>query len=63
MSSDNVDTMSGFVVECLGELPAEGAHKKIQFENFVFATEEVRNNHIATIRLKILPIADETSVQ
>lgn len=63
LTSDNMDTMSGFVVECLGELPAEGAHKKIQFENYVFATEEVRDNHIATIRLKILPITDETSVQ
>ncbi|MEF2824616.1 MAG: hemolysin family protein [Peptococcaceae bacterium] len=60
LSSDDVDTMSGFVVECLGELPAEGAHEEIQFENYVFATEEVRDNHIAKIRFKILPIADET---
>lgn len=60
LSSEDVDTMSGFVVELLGELPSEGAHEKVQYENYAFSTEEVRDNHIAKIRLKILSVPDES---
>ncbi len=58
-SSDDMDTMSGFLVECLGDLPQEGAYEEIELSGYRFATEEVRDNHIAKIRLKILPVADE----
>ena len=46
-------------VECLGDLPQEGAYEEIELLGYRFATEEVRDNHIAKIRLKILPVADE----
>jgi putative hemolysin len=58
-SSDDMDTMSGFLVECLGDLPQEGAYEEIELSGYRFATEEVHDNHIAKIRLKILPVADE----
>lgn len=58
-SSDDMDTMSGFLVECLGDLPQEGAHEEVELEGYRFATEEVRDNHIAKIRLKVLSVAEE----
>lgn len=54
IESDDCDTISGYLIEQIGHIPAEGAREKITIDNLAFSTEDVRENRIATVRMKIL---------
>ncbi len=61
IESEDCDTISGFLIEQLGHIPAEGARERLALDNLVFVTEEVKDNRIASVRMTILPDEDEAS--
>ena len=55
IESDDCDTISGYLIEQIGHIPPEGAKEKITIGELIFATEDVRDNRIASVKLTILP--------
>ena len=55
IESEDCDTISGYLIEQLGHIPQEGARERITIDNLAFLTEDVRDNRIASVRMKILP--------
>lgn len=58
LSSDDYDSLGGFVIEVMDKLPSEG--DKCSFENLDFLVSKVDKNRIERIRLTINPIVEET---
>ena len=60
--SDEYETLSGFVIGNLGEIPEEDEHPSFTFERLHFTVEESNEKIITTVRVKILPpLSDEES--
>ena len=59
IESEDCDTISGYLIEQLGHIPLEGAREPITIDNLAFLTEDVRDNRIASVRMKILPPQSE----
>lgn len=59
IESEDCDTISGYLIEQLGHIPQEGARERITIDNLAFLTEDVRDNRIASVRMKILPPQSE----
>ena len=55
LETENYDTLSGYLIEQLGHIPAKEDRDVIESGNLVFAVEEVKDNRITQVRLKILP--------
>lgn len=57
LDSDNSETLGGFLLEILGEIPDEEntAYPVIEFENYVFQIEGVSDRRIEQVRLTINP--------
>ena len=62
IESEDCDTISGYLIEQLGHIPQEGARERITIDNLAFLTEDVRDNRIASVRMKILPPAAEQMI-
>ena len=58
LETENYDTLSGYLIEKLGHIPAKEDRDVIEEENLVFTVEEVRDNRISRVRLRILPKRD-----
>ena len=58
LETENYDTLSGYLIEKLGHIPAKEDRDVIEEENLVFTVEEVRDNRIRRVRLRILPKRD-----
>lgn len=64
LESDNSETIGGFIIDILGEIPDEGdVGKMVEFENYRFTIDSIRDRRIEQITMKILPPEedDETS--
>jgi len=59
LETDNYDTLSGFLIEKLGHIPAKDDRDVIEEGNLVFTVEEVKDNRITQVSLKILPVSEE----
>ena len=60
IESEDCDTISGYLIEQLGHIPQEGAKESLTIDNLKFFTEEVKENRIASVKMKILPaVPDE----
>ena len=59
LETDNYDTLSGFLIEKLGHIPAKDDRDVIEEGNLVFTVEEVKDNRITRVSLKILPVSEE----
>jgi putative hemolysin len=61
LNSENSETLGGFLLEILGEIPQEDAedYPAIDYKNYSFKIEEVLDRRIEQVRLTILP--DETT--
>ena len=57
LETENYDTLSGYLIEQLGHIPAKEDRDVIESDNLVFTVEEVKDNRITKVRLKILPCA------
>lgn len=53
ISSDNHDTISGFLMDMIGYIPDEGDKRDIVLDNLTFKIEEIRDKRIERVRLCI----------
>lgn len=61
LQSENSETLGGFLLEILGEIPDETRtdHPPIEYMNYRFRIEEVSERRIDKVRLTIRPILEE----
>ncbi len=56
LESDNSETIGGFIIDILGEIPDESdAGKEVEFENYRFRIDSIKDRRIEQITLMILP--------
>ena len=56
LESDNSETIGGFIIDILGEIPDEqDAGKQVDFENYRFRIDSIRDRRIEQITMTILP--------
>ncbi len=62
LSSENCETLGGFLLEILGEIPQEDVedYPAIDYKNYKFKIEEVLDRRIENVRLTILPEESST---
>lgn len=65
LESENSETIGGFIIDILGEIPEEGdENREVTFENYIFTILSVKERRIAKVKIEILPEvpvnADET---
>ena len=58
LETENYDTLSGFLIEKLGYIPAEDDRDVIEEGNLIFTVGEVKDNRITQVSLKILPVSE-----
>jgi len=59
--SDNSETIGGFLIELLGEIPedSEKEQEPLEYKNYVFTIESVKDRRIEKIKMHILPEPEE----
>ncbi len=61
LESENSETVGGFLLDILGEIPGEDTNSKnkavIEYENCIFTVESVRDRRIESVRVRIVPPA------
>lgn len=57
LESNNSETIGGFIIDILGEIPNNEDDKEriIEYQNFEFTIESVKERRIETIKLRIVP--------
>ena len=56
LESENSETIGGFIIDILGEIPEEGdENRDIEFENYVFTILSVKERRIEKVKVQILP--------
>lgn len=60
LTTENSETLGGFIIELLGDLPDEEEQedKVIEYENLVFKIESVKDRRIEKVKLYITPDGD-----
>jgi len=60
LNSDNIETIGGFLIDILGEIPDDDDPQEhiIEYENCIFKIESVKERRIEKIRLTIVPEED-----
>lgn len=62
LESENSETIGGFIIDILGEIPEEGdENRDIEFENYVFTILSVKERRIEKVKVQILPETAEES--
>ena len=60
LESENSETLGGFIIDILGEIPDENdVGNEIIFENYVFKIDSIKDRRIEKITMKILPVSNE----
>ncbi len=60
LESENSETLGGFIIDILGEIPDENdIGNEIIFENYIFKIDSIKDRRIEKITMKILPVSDE----
>ena len=64
LESDNIETVGGFLIDILGEIPDESENEErvIEYGNMVFTIESVKERRIEKVKLKIIPDDEEKNV-
>ena len=60
--SDEYETLSGFVIGILGEIPEEGEHPVFEYERLQFTVESSNEKIITSVLVKILPALDDEEI-
>lgn len=56
LSSENNETVGGIIMEELGEIPDDGSGPfVVEYENYVFTVESIKDRRIERIKMEILP--------
>ncbi len=58
---DDLDTIGGFLIDQLGEMPEEGEEKLVEWDNLTFKIEEFKDKRVGRIKLYISPQTKETA--
>lgn len=59
LESENSETIGGFIIDILGEIPDESdIGKEVKFENYIFRIDSIKDRRIEKITLTILPDTD-----
>ena len=63
LESENSETIGGFIIDILGEIPEEGdENRELRFENLVFTILSVKERRIERVHIEILPeVTEETN--
>lgn len=58
LTADNIETVGGFLIDILGEIPGEGEAEGriIEYENLVFKIESVKERRIEKVKICVKPI-------
>ncbi|MEG0829021.1 MAG: hemolysin family protein [Anaerovoracaceae bacterium] len=61
LESENSETVGGFIIDILGEIPDEDEDEDriVEFENYVFKIESMKERRIEKVKLYIAPISEE----
>ncbi|NLD20323.1 MAG: HlyC/CorC family transporter [Clostridiales bacterium] len=60
LQSDNSETIGGFIIDILGEIPDENdIGKEVEFENYRFRIDSIKDRRIENITMTILPVEQE----
>lgn len=61
LESDNSETIGGFLIDILGEIPDESEEDRVvEFENYIFKIESVKDRRIESVKLYIMPKKEES---
>ena len=63
LETENYDTLSGYLIEQLGHIPAKEDRDVIREENLVFTVMEVKDNRIIRVELQIEPQPEKEEVE
>lgn len=60
LESENSETLGGFIIDILGEIPDEDEDedRTIEFENYIFTIESMKERRIERVKLQILPVEE-----
>ena len=59
LESENSETIGGFIIDILGEIPDEkDTGREIEYENCRFRIDSVRDRRIEKITITILPVSE-----
>lgn len=53
LSNNNHDTIGGFVLHLLGEIPEENQQRTVSYENLIFLIISIKGNRVTKIKLTI----------
>ena len=65
LESEDNETVGGLIIELLGEIPEDGSSAEgseeieVEYENYKFTVESVRDRRIERVRMEILPIKEK----
>lgn len=61
LESHNSETIGGFIIDILGEIPDEDEKEEriVEFENYIFKIESVKDRRIEKVKLYIMPKKEE----
>ena len=55
LESENSETIGGFLIDILGEIPEEGdENREVPFENYIFTILSVKERRIEKVKITIL---------
>ena len=53
LTSETSETIGGFLIDLLGEIPAEGEIRDVEFGRYSFRIEEVKDRRVERVRMTI----------
>ena len=61
LTSETSETIGGYLIDLLGEIPAEGETREIETARYTFVIEEVKDRRVEKVRMTIHDEAEEDS--
>ena len=60
LESDNSETIGGFIIDILGEIPDEDdIGSTVEYENYKFRIDSIKDRRIEKITLTIMPLESD----
>jgi putative hemolysin len=61
LESENSETIGGFIIDLMGEIPKEEVeYKPFTYENLSFQIVSVKDRRIERVKIQVIPDADES---
>lgn len=59
LESENHETLSGFLLDILGQIPEDGEERVVEWKNYTFKIEDIKDKRLNKIKLYISPIVEK----